>query len=70
MAEHKFDRGHHKLPNTIQVVGAIKNIEIQLHWCDGTTRGFKGFDDVHQFADFLMQNPALAEAVGYVKKKS
>lgn len=70
MAERNLNKGHYKIPNTVPVVGAIKSIEIQLHWRDGITQGYKGFDDVHQFADFLKQNPALAKAIGYVSKQS
>jgi len=48
----------------------IKSIKIELHWHDAFSKGSKDFEDVHQFADFLKSNPLLAEAVGYVKKKS
>jgi len=47
----------------------IERIQIQLYWKDKGVEGSNGFDTVQQFAQFLKDNPLLAEAVGYVPKK-
>lgn len=58
------------LPETaMPVYLPIKTIKIQLYWQDATGFNDKEFNDVHQFANFLKYNPALAQAVGYVPKK-
>lgn len=61
---------YYSLPNNqVPVRPPIKEIKIELHWKDTIGQAIKGFDDVHQFADFLKANPELAKAIGYISKK-
>jgi hypothetical protein len=45
-------------------------LQIQIMWEDGMTRGVKYFNDVHELANFLKANPAFAEGLKYVAKKT
>jgi hypothetical protein len=47
----------------------VKEIRIDLYWEDQYGKGTKNFFSVQELADFLKDNPLLAEAVGYVPKK-
>jgi hypothetical protein len=47
----------------------IKEVRIELHWRDiGVS--YKTFANVQELAQFLKDNPILANAVGYTEKKS
>jgi hypothetical protein len=56
------------IDNKVPVKLPIQKIEIILEWKDGFSEGGKHFEDVHQFSDFLIANPELAKAVGYIPK--
>ena len=45
------------------------DVTITVNWEDGWGPGGKIFLNVHELADFLKENPAFAEALGYVPKK-
>lgn len=46
---------------------APKDVWIELHWND-RGKAIKTFSNVHDLAQFLKDNPLLAEAVGYVAR--
>jgi hypothetical protein len=51
----------------IQLYPPIKEIWIELHWSDmGQTT--KKFANVQELAQFLKDNPLLAQAVGYIAR--
>ncbi len=46
---------------------AAKDVWIELHWSD-RGKSIKTFANVHDLAQFLKDNPLLAQAVGYVAR--
>ncbi len=46
---------------------APKEVSIELHWTD-FGKGSKSFANVHELAQFLKDNPLLAQSVGYVPR--
>lgn len=47
----------------------IKKIEIQLYYEDRIVKGSNSFENLQKFKEFLDDNPEIAEAIGYTKKK-
>ncbi|MBX2969445.1 MAG: hypothetical protein KF803_08730 [Cyclobacteriaceae bacterium] len=47
----------------------VKVIRIELYWEDDYSKGSNGFTNIRDFAQFLKDNPELAEAVGYLPGK-
>lgn len=45
-------------------------IEIKIEWSDNMSAGIKTFNNVHELTSFLKENPAFAEALGYVIKET
>jgi len=64
------DQQYYSLPQRkIHIYEPLTKVEIRLYWEDNCTRGTLGFDNVQQFAEFLRDNPKLAERIGYVSKR-
>jgi hypothetical protein len=53
----------------VPVKEPIEEILINLYWVDRYSRGSKSFESFRDFEEFLSDNDALAEAVGFDKKK-
>ena len=51
----------------VPVSASVKDVHIQLHWTD-YGKGSKTFANVHELAQFLKDNPLLAQAVDYVAR--
>lgn len=47
----------------------IKVIEIQLYYEDRVVKGSHSFANLQKLKEFLDDNPEIAEAIGYTKKK-
>jgi len=52
----------------VHIYPPLKRVEIRLYWESGATEGSVAFNSVHHFAEFLRDNPELAQAVEYVPK--
>ncbi len=53
----------------VPVKQPIEEILINLYWVDHYSRGSKSFESFQEFEEFLSDNDALAEALGYDKKQ-
>ena len=53
----------------VPVKEPIEEILINLYWVDRYSRGSKSFESFHDFEEFLSDNDALAEALGFYKKQ-
>lgn len=53
----------------VPVKQPIEEILINLYWVDRFSRGSKSFESFQDFEEFLSDNEALAEALGYDKKQ-
>lgn len=64
------DQQYYSLPKRqFHIHEPLGRVEIQLYWEDMCTKGTVGFTDVRQFAEFLRDNPKLAERIGYISKE-
>jgi hypothetical protein len=53
----------------VPVKEPIEEILINLYWVDRYSRGSKSFESFRDFEEFLSENDALAEALGFDKKQ-